>query len=167
MKMFTTIALALTVSLGLNGCSRAKYSYRYKLTLSVETPEGVKTGTSVVEINHYEVRFPHKGSNIAVTGEALYLDLGKGRRPLVTLLTRHDALSFQHYGLDVLIKVYDVRFEWKRAQNEGLATLEKSRGSRPIELNQLPELVSFADPHDPKTVMPVNAWNLEEFLARV
>jgi len=50
-----TVAAALT--LGLTGCGKTE-SYRYKLALAVNTPEGVKRGSSVGEVVHWEVSIP-------------------------------------------------------------------------------------------------------------
>ena len=49
------------------------HSYRYKLTLSLETPEGIKTGFNVVEVKHWEVIVPDGAARTGVKGEALYL----------------------------------------------------------------------------------------------
>ena len=43
--------------LALAGCGRSE-TYRYKLTLSLDTPDGVKTGFNVVELQYFDVIFP-------------------------------------------------------------------------------------------------------------
>ena len=70
----------------MTGCGKSE-SYRYKLTLAVNTPAGVKRGSSVVEVSFYEVSVPARGTMHKLHGEALYLDLGSGARPLIALLT--------------------------------------------------------------------------------
>ena len=77
----------LCAGLALGGCGRSA-SYRYKLTLSLDTPDGVKTGFNVVEIDAFDVIIPARGIGHKPAGQALYVDLGPGRRPLVALLTR-------------------------------------------------------------------------------
>jgi hypothetical protein len=44
-------AVALTGAMAVSGCGgkREEYRVRYRLTLEVETPEGVKTGSEVIE----------------------------------------------------------------------------------------------------------------------
>jgi hypothetical protein len=79
------VAVAAT-SLCLAGCGKTE-AYRYKLTLAVNTPQGVKRGSSVVEVLFYEVSIPDRGTMHKLRGEALYLDLGPGARPLIALLT--------------------------------------------------------------------------------
>ena len=69
------------------GCGRSA-SYRYKLALTLDTPDGVKTASNVVEINAFDVTIPARGIGHKTTGQALYVVLGTGRRPLIALLTR-------------------------------------------------------------------------------
>jgi hypothetical protein len=75
------VALVLIVA----GCG-GKNSFRYKLTLSVDTPDGVKTASTVVEMKFHAVSMPERGIQTDTTGEALYLDLGPGNRPLIALI---------------------------------------------------------------------------------
>jgi hypothetical protein len=62
-------------------------TYRYKLTPSGDTPDGVKTASNVVELRYFPVNFPVQGEMHDAAGQALYLDLGPRRRPLIALLT--------------------------------------------------------------------------------
>jgi hypothetical protein len=40
------------------------YSWRYKMTVEVETPEGIKTGSAVRQMgNGYQITFPAEASN--------------------------------------------------------------------------------------------------------
>ena len=80
------IAAVLAMALVLSSCGQ---SYRYKLTMAVNTPEGVKHGSSVGEVRFEAVSFPARGVMQKLRGEALYLDLGPGRKPLIALLTSH------------------------------------------------------------------------------
>jgi hypothetical protein len=79
----------LGLPLLLAGCFGRSASYRYKLALSVDTPEGVKSGFSVGSVRHAEENgWGGRGGGSRTTGEAVYLDLGPVNRPLVALLTR-------------------------------------------------------------------------------
>jgi hypothetical protein len=54
MKAFSRACVTL-VSLALAGCGpRPDASYRYKLTLKIQTPEGIKTGSNVVQLDYYK-----------------------------------------------------------------------------------------------------------------
>jgi hypothetical protein len=83
---FMRLGALVVMSLCLAGCGRTE-SYSYKLTMAVNTPDGIKRGSSVVEVMFYKVSFPERGTMHKLRGEALYLDLGPGARPLIALLT--------------------------------------------------------------------------------
>jgi hypothetical protein len=83
---FLRLAAVVAISLCLAGCEKSE-SYRYKLTLAVNTPEGVKRASSVVEVLFWDVSIPARGTMHKLNGEALYLDLGAGKKPLIALLT--------------------------------------------------------------------------------
>ena len=150
----------LFAPLFLTGCGRPTYTYRYKLTLAVDTPDGVKEASTVVQKHIYSVSFPHSGIRLATTGQSLYLDLGP--RPLVALLTRRvRGNAVEGYGGGVIREVYGGQSEWQDGRNPGLAALIKNRGARALMISQLPELVTFADPVRPDSVMAVDPNNLE------
>ena len=63
-------------------------TFRYKLTAEVMTPDGLKTGSSVLEVSY------HTGPHVlpdpnprfdTLLGEAVYVDLGQGKNLFVTL----------------------------------------------------------------------------------
>lgn len=80
------LGLAVIVSYGLLLVVLASWrrgeTYRYKLTLSVDTPDGVKTASNVVELRYFPANFPAQGEMRDTTWQALYLDLVQavGRR---------------------------------------------------------------------------------------
>src|SRR5438093_2984280 len=144
------LAAVVMIALALAGCGRTE-SYRYKLTLAVNTPEGVKRGSSVVDVMFYEVSFPERGTMHKLRGEALYLDLGPGARPLIALLTRQlpKGGSGRHWTRDAgpetrwMSRVYDRT----PSQDfiEDVPRIARMRGARQITPADLPDLVTFAD----------------------
>ena len=80
------IVTVAAMSFYLTGCGKTE-TYHYKLTLAVNTPAGVRHGSSVVEVAFWNVSVPARGTAHQLRGEALYLDLGPGARPLIALLT--------------------------------------------------------------------------------
>jgi hypothetical protein len=177
MKRRAILGLMMLAMLG--GCGRSE-TYRYKLTLSVDTPDGVKTAFSVVEVHYYAVG-TRGGVKTKTKGEAVYLDLGPGRRPLIALLTRrlrHD-LAPSTYQLS-----YDDRWGEDRptqqlmsrvhgmVQPRGteafaeVAAFKHKRGPRPLNVSDLPDLVTFAEKTDPKSVLAVDPENLSDALGR-
>jgi hypothetical protein len=153
------------IGLALAGCGRTE-SYRYKLTLAVNTPDGIKRGSSVVDVRFYQVSFPERGTMHKLRGEALYLDLGPGSRPLIVLLTRYlpKGGSGQHWTRDAgpdtrwMSQVYD------RTPSQDFIVdvprLARMRGPRLITPADLPDLVTFADVKDPNSVIEVDPNDL-------
>ncbi len=146
----------------LTGCGRPTYTWRYKLTLAVETPEGVKSGHSIVEIVQGASWYENTIGTVA-TGEALYLDLGPGRRPLIALLTvtsPSGANRFIYTGSKQLFEAYGETLEWNAGRNDALARAIEKRGVVRIGTESLPDLVTFADVSDPKSVLRVDPDDL-------
>jgi 1,6-anhydro-N-acetylmuramate kinase len=96
-RSFLRLAAIFAMTLALAGCGRTE-SYRYKLTLSVNTPQGVRRGSSVAEVTFFTVSVPARGIMHELRGQALYLDLGPGARPLIALLTSQ---LHSKYGKDL------------------------------------------------------------------
>src|SRR5262245_578483 len=81
----TTIALA-----ALTGCSGPVYTYRYRLTVEVDTPEGLKSGSSVIETtvqDNTESWGPPESRMVRsrTKGEAVFVDLGSGKHVIALL----------------------------------------------------------------------------------
>src|SRR5690349_16684307 len=85
-RSLSRLAAVAVMGLALSACGRSE-SYHYKLTLAVNTPNGVKRASSVAEVSFFDVSIPARGTMHKLRGEALYLDLGPGARPLIALLT--------------------------------------------------------------------------------
>ncbi|MET3302620.1 hypothetical protein [Bradyrhizobium diazoefficiens] len=157
----------LAVALALAGCGRSE-SYRYKLTLAVNTPAGVKRGSSVTEVAFFEVSIPARGIMHKLRGEALYLDLGPGARPLIALVGRKSRPSSGQWSRDggpattQLFRLYDI--SPSTDVMDTLAKIARMRGPRTITANELPDLVTFASVNDPNTVTEVDPNDLQATL---
>jgi hypothetical protein len=152
------------------------HSYRYKLTLEVKVDSEIKRASNVVEISHVTKRFPEQHTNVVVRGQALYLDLGPGRDPLIALLDSplKDSDSDKKFGSyevsawvdgnPAATLASDSRMKAGLAQNEfGMLV---ARGPKDLSPIDLPDLVTFSDINDPKTVRRVNPDNLAETLGK-
>jgi hypothetical protein len=161
---FARLVVFLATCALLAGCGRSD-SYRYKLTLSVDTPDGVKTGFSVVEMYAWDVSIPARGTMSTARGEAVYVDLGPGQRPLVAVMTLYRAKKAGMIWAErkpdsqYLLALYgepkpDPEFFSR------ISRLKKHRGVRGLDPRDLPDLVTFADTNDPRSVMAVDPQNL-------
>src|SRR5690242_9486371 len=88
----------------LSGCGRSDSSLRYRMTLEVRTPQGVKTGSSVLENKLYGrfiIPLPGDIGSAVVLGEAPTADLGGGRF-LFALLCDPD---YRRDFMEIVLKV--------------------------------------------------------------
>lgn len=135
-------------------------TWRYRMTVEVDTPEGIKTGSAVREIHAFREPkvFSEQTSGHAgvAKGEAVVVDLGK-RGVLFALL--RGGRSGQDYGYQIVFDAFPYR------ENAVLS----SRGidyyshlvAGPVTLTpeQYPMFVRFHDLQDPKTVEVLSVPN--------
>lgn len=88
------ILLALAAHLLLTGCFRPYPTYRYRMTVEVDTPEGLRRGSTVIEVRS---RFEDVGLNQIIThkltAEAAVVDLGR-RGTFFALLRSDDDIDW-------------------------------------------------------------------------
>ena len=158
------------MGLSLAGCGRTE-TYRYKLTLAVDTPEGVRRASSVGEVQFFDVSIPARGTMHKLRGEALYLDLGPGARPLIALLTSQLHLTYgkeQGWTLDAgpgtrnLSRIYDL--SPSPDFMDDVLRIARMRGPRNVTPADLPDLVTFANINNPGSVIEVDPNNLRATL---
>lgn len=157
----------LCAILHLSGCSLADEAptYRYRLTVEVSTPEGVKTGFSVIEVTQRVVR---PGSNPAgtaverrVRGEAVSVDLPAGNT-LFALLRSENNAEWASYVMQTLAS--HTKGESFEQQLDNMLELKGERVLPrmfpPVghldERSAYPLLVAFGDIDDPTSVKEVD-----------
>jgi hypothetical protein len=139
-------------------------SYRFQITIAVETPQGMRKGASVLETSSiYQPtllgatggRFPR------LHGNAIFVDLGQGRH-LIGLL----AHGPRGEGVDGVMMLPVSAFGLKssgvgRGQNfHEMAAALPAGSNRELRGDRIPTLVTFADLADPasaKVVEPTDA----------
>jgi len=131
-------------------------TWRYKMTVTVEVPEGIKSGYAVREMSNSNSsikfpNFPEAGNPAKVKGEAVVVDLGK-RGKLFATLTGYN--SGPNYADSIIYEVFP--------SGQGGTTVEGIKyyrdlkaGPKVLTPEQYPVLVMFKDIKDPKTVTPV------------
>lgn len=135
----------------LAGCGNSN-TWHQKLTVTVETPDGVKTGASVVSVTMqdttgYEwMTLPEaRGARYELTGEAVVLELAPGRY-LFALL------KGLPYATNALFP--------DEPPVETAPRLADMQASRDLSPKKYPLLVTFADINDPASVSRVDPDDL-------
>lgn len=132
-------------------------TWRYKMTVTVETPEGLKTGSAVREVtykNGPKILPDVAGSNWKVDGEAVVVDLGHGKY-LFAMMDVNGSYQIVYDVFPYAAKSVHDHIRYYKSLTGQKKTLEKS---------QYPTLVTFADIKDPKTVTQVDQNNLSATL---
>ena len=144
--------------------------YRFRITVSVETPQGEKTGSGVMEVRH--ISYPAwitLGNNTGATrliGEAVFVDLGAGgdgrRQNLVALLALGKRGEYPDFYL-LPTKAFEPFWKNNSSLARGtawaVATLPVGTHAA-LHGDLIPTLVTFADEADPNTVRVVPANNI-------
>ncbi len=165
-------------AIALAGCGffGGNASYRYMLTLNLETPDGLKTGFNVVEVEVNQApEYAGGAATGKVVGEALYLDLGPSVRPLVALLTRAtiDPPNSQCHWLRstptcILKRLTGGPLNKATKDSESALDVVRRFSRQPtrflIQPDDLPDLVAFDDSSDPRSARLVDPNNLEATL---
>ena len=106
-------------------------------------------------------------------GEALYLDLGSGEKPLIVLLTRqiHPTDGLRHnWSRDGGPEPSWMLGLYGQPQPDDLmdavSELARMRGPRKIIPTDLPDIVTFADTNDPKSVIEIHPNDLQSAFGR-
>jgi len=154
-------------------------SYRYKLSLSLDTPDGVKKGYNVVEVDYHSVQIPARGVMHRIQGQAAYVDLGPGRRPLIALLTRvrrADEVSTVGHPYvprgwqddlppgNITSRLCEEDQKLSKSFFERIAIISRCKETISIATGDLPDLVTFADINDPTSIILVDPNNLSATL---
>lgn len=92
-RRFLLSAVTLLAAAGLPSCGRRSAEFRYRMTVIIETPQGLRSGSSVIEITRTQTTggpFPEaRGTNSYTKGEAVSVNLPNGAI-LVALLRTPD-----------------------------------------------------------------------------
>ena len=129
-----------------------KGTWRYKMTVVVETPEGLKTGSAVREMsNSYSkirIDLPESTNAAKLIGEAVVVDLGE-RGKLFALLKgyRYDVNHAHHI-------VY--QYFGGGTNAAGITALSNLKDvKRTIDPNDYPMFITFTDPYDARSLRKV------------
>jgi hypothetical protein len=127
--------------------------HKYRLTVAVETPAGVKSASGVIAV--HPDRGYNRGGHTRVAGDAVLLDLGGGKN-LVVLLAHLDKTPDLDDINYVALRAY-------RAAGRDVSFNDMSRmtGVVPVTGALIPVLVTFRDIRDPATARVVPPDGIE------
>ena len=150
--MFGFAALLLSL-LTLTGCGE-RHAWRQKIILEVETPQGLVSGGSVVEISvsHFgglERAMSSNEMSSSRRGEASFVEIAPGRYMFALTLEQ---------GAGHAEKLF--RLSREEESSAVSARLEAARETRTLSPDLYPRLVTFSDVNDPKSVKLVDPANL-------
>ncbi len=136
MKKLLGLVLILLALTGIAQAGIFSDSWRYKMTVTVETPEGIKTGSAVreVSVTHGLALTPQMHNIPKLKGEAVIINLGQ-RGVLFALLK--GATLGEDYGADIPVYALGGRDK-------------KGKAELPPAL--YPMFVHFRNLNDPKTL---------------
>jgi hypothetical protein len=177
---FIGILLGAVTLTALSGCGenqpggREVEELRYRLMVAVDTPEGMKSGSSVIEVR--AVKNPDwltpegRGYRYSFKGEAVAVDLPDGRTLFALLKTQSGASDASEYPWfafddrladtrDPLAQMQRMR-GWKGQAAEMTKKKEMGAADTAKSAPELPMLVTFGDLKDPASVKRVDPDDL-------
>jgi hypothetical protein len=174
MKILGILLAVIVVGIAAYKLAYPTTVYRFRITLSVDTPRGLKTGSGVMEVRHRSYpAWTTLGNNTwksTLTGEAVFVDLGTGddgrQKNLVALLVYGQRGD---HNLGFVPGIVFAPF-WKgksiaRGTAHELSNLPVGTRARlPSDLT--PTLITFLDVRDPNTARAVPPDNAESVLGR-
>lgn len=159
-------------ALTLAGCGEKSSRYRQKITVVVDTPNGVRTGSSVIEVGYAEKPAwaqSFGGNGFWARGEAVVVDIAPGKTLYATLAPMSSPesdiawyqswliISALHAGVKSKPPIHLDKHDFSIAAHHEIGNLQLK-----IILPQslYPIFITFADPGDPNSLINVNPGNL-------
>ncbi|PKP65357.1 MAG: hypothetical protein CVT85_06470 [Alphaproteobacteria bacterium HGW-Alphaproteobacteria-7] len=144
------------------GCGLfAGNSYRFRMTVEVETPEGLKTGSSVYQVeakDQLALTPGGVGQTWNVRGEAVAVDLPGGKTLFALLKTvntaGHDDFAYMS------MRALDPAFNYNRVESANRISSGDVTSPSDVPASDYPLLVTFGDLNDPTSVVRVAPANL-------
>jgi len=119
--------------------------HKYRLTVEVTTPEGIKTASGILAV--VPDRNYNRGGRTTMRGEAVFVDLGRGKN-LVALLAHQQGTKLDLDDVNyVALRAYGAA----RGNRVSFSDINRQTGIVPVQGELIPVLLSFGDPKDPTT----------------
>ncbi|MDF0581729.1 MULTISPECIES: hypothetical protein [Bradyrhizobium] len=132
--------------------------HKYRLTVEVTTPAGIKTGSAILAV--VPDRNYNRSGRTTTRGEAVFVDLGQGKNVVVLLAHQQGA----KLDLDDINYVALRAYGAARGSRVSFKDMSRQTGIVPVQGELIPVLVSFGDLKDPKTARRVASDKAEAIL---
>jgi len=136
------------------------HTHRYRLTIEIDTPAGVRSGSSVIEVKRKDFRWlplVQGRYEFHLRGEAVFVDLSANRS--VIALLAHGARA---ENVDQMISLPIEAYGHDKWSEDAWAGRAKMQGAVELKPPLVPTLVTFANLSDPKTAQVVYATDVRE-----
>jgi hypothetical protein len=148
--------------IALAGCNALNGNrFRYRMTVEVETPQGLRSGSSVVQVTTREgTGIPDTRLSVRIRGQAVAIDM-PGGKPLFALIRTEQSLQgAAGFAFAALMPVMEVKGGDGKAFFANLRLLSRKKQIGELPRANYPMMVTFANINDPKTVEKVDPDNL-------
>ena len=132
--------------------------HKYRLTVEVETPEGLKSAKGVIAV-HPDRGYSRSG-HTTTKGDAVLVDLGGGKNLVALLAHRDNTVDLDGMNY-VALRAYKAA-----GQNVSFNEMSRMTGAVPVTGALIPILVSFTDLSNPATARTVPPDNLATVLGQ-
>ena len=132
--------------------------HKYRLTVEVETPEGLKSAKGVMAV-HPDRGYSRSG-HTTTKGDAVLVDLGGGKNLVALLAHRDNTVDLDGMNY-VALRAYKAA-----GQNVSFNEMSRMTGAVPVTGALIPILVSFTDLSNPATARTVPPDNLAAVLGQ-
>lgn len=150
--------MALASAAALAGCGKPSSGrYRFRMTVEVDTPQGLRSGSSVMEVSstlQWQMTSESSALVTGLTGEAVIIDVMPGQTlfALIGDVASGDGLA------GVVTLLFEPNYTGPESFVASVGKLGRAdQRGRTVDLppEKYPTLVRFRDAADPKTIEPV------------
>ena len=156
LKWLVILAIgAVALLMMLNSAAQSTSKYRFRLQVELDTPEGRKTGSSVIEVLVRNVTWGPPESKITsrtLKGEAVYFDLGNGKNLVATLTTGAQGEDEENR----FERIAELAVQSATGKYPDPMNMANLTGALKISDKALPTFVTIRDVKDGFSAKPVN-----------
>jgi hypothetical protein len=151
------LAFAVAVLLGWGWLYLARPEHKYRLTIEVQTPGGVRSASGVMAVHMGKDAgiLPEAGGRSATKGDAIFVDLGDGKNLIAALAHGKNGLDYD--GMNFLAENAFAA----AGQKVPFKDVKQLRGKVEVYGNLIPTLLTFANVADPNTARVLDPANIE------